>query len=124
MKFEMIKHKSFNDSHGNFFFYINWILVCLWTWKNFSPDTLRLNLEVLNFFIYAWIVMKFKMIKHKSFIDSQVINFCISFYFIQKLDLSVFVDLEKFQPDTLVVNFEVLDLHLCMDYCEFALSDE
>ena len=46
-------------------------------------------------------------------------NFWISFYFFQKLDLvGVFVDLEKFQPDTLVVNFEVLKLHLCMYYSE------
>ena len=37
------------------------------------------------------------MINQKVFIDSQGINFWISFYFFQKLDLSVFVDLEKFQ---------------------------
>ena len=41
------------------------------------------------------------------------------------MDLSVFVDLEKnFSPVILWVNFEVLNLHLCMDYCEFALSEE
>ena len=41
------------------------------------------------------------------------------------MDLSVFVDLEKsFSPDTLGVKFEVLNLHLYMDYCEFALDDE
>ena len=34
MKFEMIKHKSFNDSHGIFFFFlINWILV---DWEKIS----------------------------------------------------------------------------------------
>ena len=39
------------------------------------------------------------MINQKGFHDSQEINFWILFYFIQKLDLSVFVDLaEKFQP--------------------------
>ena len=66
------------------------------------------------------------MINQKVFIDSQGINLWISFNFFQKLDLSVFVDLEKFQPcpDTLGVNFEVLDLHLYMDYCDFALGDE
>ena len=37
------------------------------------------------------------MINQKVFIDSQEINFQISFYFFQKLDLSAFVDLEKFQ---------------------------
>ena len=36
------------------------------------------------------------MIKQRGFNDSQEINFCISFYFFQKLDLSVFVDLENF----------------------------
>ena len=35
--------------------------------------------------------------------------------FFQKFDLSVFVDLKNFSPDTLGVNFEVLKLHLCMD---------
>ena len=30
------------------FFFGNWILLFLWTWKNFSPDTLRVNLEVLK----------------------------------------------------------------------------
>ena len=59
------------------------------------------------------------MINQKVFIDSHGINFRISFNFFQKLDLSVFVDLEKnFIPDTLGVNFEVLKLHLCMYYCE------
>ena len=38
------------------------------------------------------------MIKQRGFNDSQEINFQILFYFFQKLDLSVFVDLEKFQP--------------------------
>ena len=36
--------------------------------------------------------------KAKGFNDSQEINFLISFYFFQKLDLSTFVDLEKIQP--------------------------
>ena len=37
--------------------------------------------------------------EQRSFNDSQEIDFWISFYFIfQKLDLSVFVNLEKFQP--------------------------
>ena len=31
---------------------------------------------------------------------------------------------KSFSTDTLGVNFEVLNLHLYMDYCEFALSDE
>ena len=31
---------------------------------------------------------------------------------------------KSFSPDTLGVNFEVLNLHLYMDYCEFALGDE
>ena len=35
--------------------------------------------------------------KAKGFNDSQEINFWILFYFLHKLDLSVFVDLEKFQ---------------------------
>ena len=64
------------------------------------------------------------MINQKVFIDSQGINFRILFYFFQKLDLSVFVDLERFSPDTLGVNFEVLNLHLYMDYCDFALGYE
>ena len=38
------------------------------------------------------------MIKQKGFNDPQGIKFWISFSFFQKLDLSVFVDLEKFQP--------------------------
>ena len=38
------------------------------------------------------------MIKQKGFHDSQGINFQISFYFFQKLDVSVFVDLEKIHP--------------------------
>ena len=38
------------------------------------------------------------MIKQKGFNDSQEINFWILFYFFQKLDLNVFVDLEKIQP--------------------------
>ena len=38
------------------------------------------------------------MIKKKGFNDSHGINFWISFYFFQKFDLSVFVDLEKIQP--------------------------
>ena len=38
---------------GNIFlifvlFFLNLTLVCLWTWKNFSPDTLGVNLEVLK----------------------------------------------------------------------------
>ena len=61
------------------------------------------------------------MIKQKGFHDSQGMNFWISFHFLQKLDLSVFVG---FSPDTLGVNFEVLNLHLYMDYCDFALGDE
>ena len=37
----------------------------------------------------------------------------------------MFVDLEKIQPeDTLVVNFEILKLHLCMDYCEVLFSKQ
>ena len=63
------------------------------------------------------------MINQKVFIDSQGINFQISFYFFQKLDLSVFVE-KSFSPDTLGVNFEVINLHLCMDYCDFPLGDE
>ena len=38
------------------------------------------------------------MIKQNGFNDSQDINFQILFYFVQKLELNVFVDLEKFQP--------------------------
>ena len=62
--------------------------------------------------------MKFALnIKQKGFNDCQGIN--SQFNFFQKLDLSVFVNLEKnFSPDTLGVNFEVLKLHLCMYYCE------
>ena len=37
------------------------------------------------------------MIKQKGFYDSQGMNFWISFYFFQKLDLSSIVDLEKIQ---------------------------
>ena len=64
------------------------------------------------------------MIKQKDFIDSQGINFRISYNFFQKLDLCVFVNFKIFSTDTLGVNFEVLNLYLYMDYCEFALSDE
>ena len=62
-----------------------------------------------------------------DFNRSHGINFWISFYFFQKFDLSVFVNFEKFYPRygvTFGVNFEILNLHLCMDYCEFALVDE
>ena len=46
-------------------------------------------------------------------------GFIFNIIFFQKLDLSVFVDLEKnFSPDTLEVNFEVLKLYLSMYYCE------
>ena len=38
------------------------------------------------------------MIKQKGFNDSQEINFEFYFIFFQKLDLNVFVDLEKIQP--------------------------
>ena len=38
------------------------------------------------------------MINQKGFIDSQGMIFQILFYFFHKLDLSVFVDLKKFQP--------------------------
>ena len=38
------------------------------------------------------------MIKQIGFHDSQGINFWISFYFFHELGLSVFVELEKFQP--------------------------
>ena len=38
------------------------------------------------------------MVKQRGFHDSQEINFWFSFFFLQKLDLGVFVDLEKFQP--------------------------
>ena len=38
--------------------------------------------------------------------------------FFPEIGSSVFVDLEKFHPDKLGVNFEVLKLHLCMYYCE------
>ena len=42
-------------------------------------------------------------------------NFIFFFLiFFLEIGSSVFVDLEKFQPDTLIVNFEVLKLHLCM----------
>ena len=56
------------------------------------------------------------MMKQKGYHDFQGNNFWISFYFFQKFNLRVFVDLENFSPDTLRVNFEVLKLlHLCMD---------
>ena len=38
------------------------------------------------------------MIKQKGFHDSQGMNFWILFYFFQKLEFSVLVDLEKIQP--------------------------
>ena len=38
------------------------------------------------------------MIKQKGFHDYQGISLWIIFYFFQKLELSVFVDLEKIQP--------------------------
>ena len=56
------------------------------------------------------------MINQRGFNNSQEINFWISFYFFQKLDHSLFEDLEIFSPDSVRVNFEVLKLlHLCMD---------
>ena len=65
------------------------------------------------------------MIKLRGFNDSQEINFLILFYFFQKLDHNAFVNLEKFLPDTLGVNFEVLKLlHLAIDGHELALSDK
>ena len=60
----------------------------------------------------------FLKIKQRSFDASQETNLWFSFYFFQKLDLSVLVDLEKiFNHDTLEVNLEeVLKLlQLCMD---------
>ena len=51
-----------------------------------------------------------------DFNESQKIEVWVSFYFSQKLDLSVIVDLEKFSPDSIRVNFEVLKLlYLSMD---------
>ena len=38
----------------------------------------------------------------RGFHDSQGINFLILLYFSPEIGSSVFVDLEKFQPDTLV----------------------
>ena len=32
----------------HFIFSKNWILVCLWTWEKFSPDTLGENFEVIK----------------------------------------------------------------------------
>ena len=56
------------------------------------------------------------MMEQKGFHDFQGIHFWILFYFFQKFDLRVFVDLENSSPDTLLVNLEVLKLlHLCMD---------
>ena len=46
------------------------------------------------------------MIKQKGFHNSKGINFLILFDFFQKLDLSVFVDLEKFQPWYLTIELE------------------
>ena len=58
-----------------------------------------------------------------SFNDSQEISLSTSFYFFQKLDLGVLANSEKFSPDIIGVNFEVLKLlHLCMDCHEVCLK--
>ena len=58
-----------------------------------------MNFEVLKLLHLCMNVMKFALNDNqKVLIDSQGLNFRISFYFFQKLDLGVFVDLEKFQP--------------------------
>ena len=70
-------------------------------------------------------VMKFALNDNqKVFIDSQGLNFRISFYFFQKLDLGVFVDLEKFQPWYLRSELWSPKSSLYMDYCNFALGVE
>ena len=55
--------------------------------------------------------------KQRGFHDRQGISFWNFILFFHKLDLSVFVDLEKnFSPGTIILNFEVLKvLHLCKD---------
>ena len=63
------------------------------------------------------------MINQKGFIDSQGIHFWNSFYFSRNWILVSSWTSKSFSPDTLGVNFEVLNLHLYMD-CEFALGDE
>ena len=85
----------------HFIFSRNWILLCLWTSKNFNPDTLGVNFEVLK---HLHLCMDshevcFKWYSKKVFmIPREIFFFLISFHSFQKLDLTVFVDLEKIQP--------------------------
>ena len=72
------------------------MLVCSWTSKSFSPDTLGVNFEVLNLHLYMDYCEFGLGDEAKGFHDCQRINFWILFF--QKLDLNVFMDLEKIQP--------------------------
>ena len=69
------------------------MLVCSWTSKSFSPDTLGVNFEVLNLHLYMD-YCKFALgDKAKGFSwlpEDKFLNFNL---FFQKLDLSVFVNL-------------------------------
>ena len=74
------------------------MLVFLWTSKSFSSDTLGVNFEVLNHHLYID-YCEFALgdeAKGVSWLPGdKLLNFIL---FFQKLDLSVFVNLEKFQP--------------------------
>ena len=56
------------------------------------------------------------------FPGDKFINFSLFLFHFFEIESSLFVDLEKFQPDTLIVNFKVLKLHLCMYYCEICFK--
>ena len=105
MKFSLNdKSKGFywfpGDKFLNFilFFSRNLMLVCSWTSKSFSPDTLGVNFEVLNLHLYMDYCEFAIGDEAKGFSwlpGDKFLNFIL---FFQKLYLCVFVNLEKFKP--------------------------
>ena len=69
------------------------MLVCLWTPKSFSPDTLGVNFEVLNFHLYMDNCEFALGDEAKGFSWLPENKFLSFILFFQKLDLSVFVNL-------------------------------
>ena len=65
--------------------------------EKIQRDSIRVNFRSpkSSSFMHGLSPNLLEMIKQKELNDSQGINFWISFYFFQKLDLSLFVDLKK-----------------------------
>ena len=101
----MMKQKGFHDSQEinfwiSFYFFQKLDLSVFVDLEKFQPWYIESELwrPKTSSFMHGLSWNLLYMMKQKGFHDSQEINFWISFYFFQKLDLSVFVDLEKFQP--------------------------